>query len=166
VKLIDAAYWVKGCSSLGKLRFAAVLEVSGGRDSSYCLIDFKEASQPSAPLAKDAVVSSNHAERVAEGARNLSPHLGERLATATLCGKPFFVRELCPQDLKLDLDQIEAKEATKIATYLGSVVGLAHSRQLAPSGLALWLARLKRQGRTIWMRPLAVARRRRSARGS
>jgi uncharacterized protein (DUF2252 family) len=85
---------------------------------------------------------SNSAERIAEGAINLSPHLGERLATANVCGKSVFIRELCPQDLKLDLDQIEAKEATGIATYLGSVVGLAHSRQLGASDRTVWLKEL------------------------
>jgi uncharacterized protein (DUF2252 family) len=143
VKLVDAAYWVKGCSSLGKLRFAAVLEVNGG-DRSYCLIDFKEAAQSAAPTAKGATMPSNPAERVEKGAKNLSPHLGERLAASNLCGKSVFVRELCPQDLKLDLDQIEAKEATEIAAYLGSVVGLAHSRQLGASDRTLWLKELKK----------------------
>jgi uncharacterized protein (DUF2252 family) len=144
VKLVDAAYWVKGCSSLGKLRLAAVLEVNGDRDKSYCLIDFKEAAQSAAPVAKGAVMPSDPAERVAEGARNLSPHLGERLVVASLCGKSVFARELCPQDLKLDLDQIEAKEATKIARYLGSTVGRAHSRQLGAPARTHWLEELKK----------------------
>jgi uncharacterized protein (DUF2252 family) len=144
VKLVDAAYWAKGCSSLGMLRFAAVLEVNGGGDKSYCLIDFKEAAQSAAPSAKHAIMPANPAERVAEGARNLSPHLGERLAVASLCGKPVFVRELCPQDLKLDLDRIEAKEAPGIAMYLGATVGRAHSRQLTASDRTLWLAELNK----------------------
>jgi len=29
VKLLDAAYWMKGCSSLGRLRYAALLEIAG-----------------------------------------------------------------------------------------------------------------------------------------
>jgi len=40
VEVLDAAYWVKGCSSLGRLRYAVLLRV-GGDD--YCLIDIKEA---------------------------------------------------------------------------------------------------------------------------
>lgn len=44
VKLLDVAYWMKGCSSLGRLRYAALLDVgkqaSKGHD--LCLIDLKE----------------------------------------------------------------------------------------------------------------------------
>jgi uncharacterized protein (DUF2252 family) len=29
VKLVDAAHWMKGCSSHGRLRYAALLEISG-----------------------------------------------------------------------------------------------------------------------------------------
>ena len=31
VKLVDAAYWVKGCSSLGRSRYAVLLHVDGSR---------------------------------------------------------------------------------------------------------------------------------------
>ena len=48
----------------------------------------------------------NHAERVVEGARHLSPALGERMMSATLLGRPVFLRELLPQDLKLEIDRL------------------------------------------------------------
>ena len=45
VEVRDAAYWMKGCSSLGRLGFAVLLAVkrkkAGG--GSLCLIDVKEA---------------------------------------------------------------------------------------------------------------------------
>src|ERR1700744_4069558 len=34
IRLLDAAYWVKGCSSLGRLRYAALVRV-GGKKSTY-----------------------------------------------------------------------------------------------------------------------------------
>jgi uncharacterized protein (DUF2252 family) len=42
-KLVDAAYWVKGCSSLGRVRYAALLEVGGKKKKrpDYCLMDLK-----------------------------------------------------------------------------------------------------------------------------
>src|ERR1700722_17939422 len=50
VEVQDAAYWVKGCSSLGRLRFAALLAVDkGSGKGSLCLIDVKEAVQAAAP---------------------------------------------------------------------------------------------------------------------
>jgi uncharacterized protein (DUF2252 family) len=52
-KLVDAAYWVKGCSSLGRVRYAALLEVGGKKKKrpDYCLMDLKEAVRAAAPRA-------------------------------------------------------------------------------------------------------------------
>jgi uncharacterized protein (DUF2252 family) len=53
VKLVDAAYWVKGCSSLGRSRYAVLLHVDGNEED-YCLVDLKEAVKAAAPHAKHA----------------------------------------------------------------------------------------------------------------
>src|SRR4029077_414133 len=50
-ELVDAAYWIKGCSSLGRLRYAAMLRVGKLRTGSLCLLDIKEATKPAAPRA-------------------------------------------------------------------------------------------------------------------
>jgi uncharacterized protein (DUF2252 family) len=42
IELLDAAYWMKGCSSLGRLRYAAILRIGRGKGSSLCLADVKE----------------------------------------------------------------------------------------------------------------------------
>ena len=81
VKLIDAAYWVKGCSSLGRSRYAALLQVNGNAED-YCLVDLKEAVKAAAPHAKHAKMPFDQAERVVEGARHLSPNLGDRMLAA------------------------------------------------------------------------------------
>lgn len=52
----------------------------------------------------------DNAKRVVEGARNLSPYLGERMLPAELLGKSVVVRELLPQDLKLEMDRLTRKE--------------------------------------------------------
>jgi uncharacterized protein (DUF2252 family) len=55
VEPVDAAYWVKGCSSLGRLRYAVLLQVKGGGNGTeLCLIDIKEAVHAAAPRAPDA----------------------------------------------------------------------------------------------------------------
>ena len=131
VKLIDAAYWVKGCSSLGNLRYAAVLSVdSKKKRESYCLLDFKEAAQPVASVAAGAKMHKDNAQRVIEGAKHLSPYLGKRMARATIAGKPMFIRELLPQDLQIEIEKLDPEESTKVATYFSAVVGKAHSRQM------------------------------------
>jgi uncharacterized protein (DUF2252 family) len=146
VKLLDAAYWMKGCSSLGRLRYAVILRVGGGKGkkSDFCMMDIKEAAPPAAPRSSRAKIPSNPAQRVVEGARHLSPHLGTRMRASTLMDKPVFVRELMPQDLKIEIERLSPDEATKTAYFLSAVVGKAHSRQMDRDVRANWLQDLQR----------------------
>ncbi|HQT66573.1 MAG: hypothetical protein B7Z78_06210 [Rhodospirillales bacterium 20-60-12] len=141
IAFIDAAYWVKGCSSLGLLRYAVLLRL-GGRE--FCLVDIKQATAPAAPRAADAAMPHNNAERVVAGARALSPHLGERMLATTLSGKPIFLRELTPQDLKLEIENFDHGQATAMAYYLANVVGRAHGRQMDDATRRSWTERLSR----------------------
>ncbi|WP_369426580.1 DUF2252 family protein [Glacieibacterium megasporae] len=131
VALVDAAYWMKGCSSLGKLRFAALIAIERhGKPPQMALVDIKEAVAAAAPAAASSTIPADHAIRVVTGARALSPNLGERMLAAKLLGSPVVLRELMPQDLKLEIDQFSRVEATRAARYLGQVVGKAHARQM------------------------------------
>ena len=132
VKLLDAAYWMKGCSSLGRLRYAILLRVGDnkGKRSDYCLMDLKEAAQAAAPRAARAKMPPDQAARVVEGARHLSPHLGKRMRAVRLMDRSVFVRELLPQDLKIELEQLNNDQAIEVAHFLAAVVGKAHSRQM------------------------------------
>ena len=51
VEVLDAAYWVKGCSSLGRLRLAVLVGVDGAspKTGGLCLMDLKEAVKAAAP---------------------------------------------------------------------------------------------------------------------
>jgi uncharacterized protein (DUF2252 family) len=135
IEVEDAAYWMKGCSSLGKLRFAVLLSIRLGKskDDEFCLIDLKEANLAAAPRARSAAMPKDHAQRVVQGAKHLSPALGERMKAVTLLGKPVVLRELMPQDLKLEIDQLSREEAVASARYLAEVVGKAHARQMDSS---------------------------------
>jgi len=57
----------------------------------------------------------DNAERVVAGARALSPNLGERMMAGRLFDKSVTVRELMPQDLKIELEQLSREQATAIA---------------------------------------------------
>jgi uncharacterized protein (DUF2252 family) len=140
VEVRDAAYWMKGCSSLGRIRFAVLLAVGDQKsgDGSLCLIDVKEAAQAAAPRHGKIRTPRDNAERVVEGARHLSPYLGERMAAEHLLDRSVFVRELLPQDLKLEIDRLTREEAMKAARFLASVVGKAHARQLDPPTRRKW----------------------------
>ena len=150
VRLVDAAYWMKGCSSLGLLRYAALLEIEhGGESPDFALVDIKQAVSSVAPAAPDAEMPADPAERVVAGARALSPHLGDRMIAARLLRRSVFLRELAPQDLKIEVDQFTQRQAVKAARYLAAVVGKAHARQMDRAARAEWrdiLARRRSSG--------------------
>jgi uncharacterized protein (DUF2252 family) len=132
VEVLDAAYWVKGCSSLGRLRYAALLGITskGTKQRDFCLMDLKEGVQAAAPRYANGKVPQDDAERVVEGARHLAPFLGERMLAERLLDRAIIMRELRPQDLKLEIAQLTREEAMKTASFLANVVGKAHSQQM------------------------------------
>jgi uncharacterized protein (DUF2252 family) len=144
VRVMDAAYWRKGCSSLGRLRLAVLVAIGKGKNERHCLMDVKEAISATAPRRTSAVMPADNAERVITGARALSPFLGRRMLSAQLLGKSVFIRELLPQDLKLEIERLSRDEAVDVAGFLAHVVGCAHARQMDAAGRKEWLADLKR----------------------
>ena len=140
IEVLDAAYWVKGCSSLGLLRYAVLLSV-GGDD--YCLIDIKEAVHAIAPRYQHVSMPRDNAGRVVEGAHQMSPALGERMIAQRFLEHGVFIRELLPQDLKLELDQMSIEEAIRMSSYLAYVVGCAHARQMDDGTRKSWRSELK-----------------------
>jgi uncharacterized protein (DUF2252 family) len=144
IRVFDAAYWMKGCSSLGRLRYAVLLGVGPKKERQFCLVDLKEAVKAAAPMAKRAEMPKDFAQRVVTGACNLSPFLGERMLADKFLGRSIVVRELMPQDLKLEIDQLTRDEAVSAARYLAAVVGKAHARQMTLGTRRQWIAELHR----------------------
>jgi uncharacterized protein (DUF2252 family) len=149
VRLVDAAYWRKGCSSLGRLRYAALLRIAEGNNSGICLIDVKEGATAAAPRAKNAKIPKDNAERVVAGAKALSPNLGQRMMAAKFLGKSVMIRELMPQDLKIEIERLEIAEALRLSRYLGSVVGRAHGRQMTAGDRASWRSELGKSSKSL-----------------
>jgi uncharacterized protein (DUF2252 family) len=143
IEVLDAAYWVKGCSSLGLLRYAVLLAI-GGDKGELCLMDVKEAVPALAPRSPKATMPPDHAERIVKGAWHLSPALGDRMIAARFQDRPVFLRELLPQDLKFDIADLTCEEAEKMALCLALVVGKAHSRQMDEKIRQSWQAELSR----------------------
>jgi uncharacterized protein (DUF2252 family) len=146
VKVLDAAYWMKGCSSLGRLRFAVLVGIGKKRknDRELCLIDIKEAVAAAAPHSARSSMPRDHAQRVVEGARQLSPYLGQRMLSSQFSRTPVVLRELLPQDLKLEMDQLTRDQAIGAARFLASVVGEAHARQMDSAKRQQWRRELRR----------------------
>jgi uncharacterized protein (DUF2252 family) len=137
---------MKGCSSLGRLRFAVLLGVGKNyaKKGGLCLIDIKEAVQAAAPRYPKAEMPRDNAMRVVEGARHLSPALGDRMLATRFLDRGVFMRELRPEDLKLEIDEISREEAMKAAWYLAMVVGKAHGQQMKRATRAKWRDELRR----------------------
>ncbi|TXM70729.1 DUF2252 family protein [Methylobacterium sp. WL120] len=147
IEVVDAAYWVKGCSSLELLRYAAIIEIrDGGKAPSYALFDIKEAEAPIAPAARPEAMPNDPAERVVAGARALSPILGDRMGTGRVMDRPMFVRELLPQDLKIEVDQFASKSALGVAGYLAYVVGDSHGRLMDAEARRDWRRAVRQRG--------------------
>jgi uncharacterized protein (DUF2252 family) len=146
VEVLDAAYWVKGCSSLGRLRYAVLLGI-GGRSGELCLVDVKEAAQAVAPRYPKVKMPKDNGERVVAGAWHLSPALGERMLHARLDDRAVFLRELLPQDLKFEIERLTPVQATRVAKYLATVVGKGHAGQMDPEARKKWQKQLS-QNRT------------------
>src|SRR5450830_1368373 len=63
IKVIDAAYWMKGCSSLGLLRYAVLIEFEekAGHGNDLYLVDIKEAVKTAAPRDTGAKIPRDNA---------------------------------------------------------------------------------------------------------
>jgi uncharacterized protein (DUF2252 family) len=144
VRVVDAAFWRKGCSSLGRLRMAVLAEVDTGKGTRHCLMDVKEAVDAAAPRDDAGRMPRDNAERVVKGACAISPLLGRRMVAGRLLGTSVFVRELLPQDLKLEIEHLDRSEAMDLAGFLAGVVGHAHARQLDAPNRRQWLTTLQR----------------------
>ena len=144
VEVLDAAYWMKGCSSLGLLRFAVLLGIGKGKKRDLALMDVKEAIAAAAPRYAREKMPKDNAERVVTGALHLSPLLGKRMAAGHVDKRSVFVRELLPQDLKVEIERLTIEEAMKAASFLAGVVGKAHARQMDAATGERWTKELER----------------------
>jgi len=55
-----------------------------------------------------------------------------------LFGRSIFIRELLPQDLKIELETLTRKQAMNFARFLANVVGKAHARQMDTDTRSKW----------------------------
>lgn len=152
IRVLDAAYWVKGCGSLGLWRCAALVEIvgQGQGKGGYSLLDIKEAVQSFAPATRPELVPEHAGARVTAGALALAPSLGKRMLWGNVAGHAVFVRELMPQDLKLELEMFNDVEARATARALARIVGIAHARQMDASQKADWCGQLEGSS-TRWL---------------
>ena len=66
------------------------------------------------------------------------------MLAAKFLSRPVVLRELMPQDLKLEMDRLTREEAVAAASFLAGVVGKAHTRQMDVATRKRWIAELGR----------------------
>jgi len=69
---------------------------------------------------------------------------GDDPMASRLFDKSVVLRELMPQDLKIEVDRLSRDEASTVARYLAGVVGRAHGRQMDAGTRRGWVAELTR----------------------
>lgn len=127
--VVDAAFRVAGTGSLGKLRVAVLTRGKGGL-TGHWIFDMKEQGEPAcAHLLR--LPKGNGAERVATGLRACLSKPPPLLGTTRLAGLPVVVRRLAPQEDKLSLVHLDARELAAVVRYLGAVLGRLHERGAA-----------------------------------
>jgi uncharacterized protein (DUF2252 family) len=143
IEVVDAAYWVKGCSSLGRLRYAVLVGIGKDSRRGFCLVDMKEAVQAAAPRDAEAKMPRDNSERIVQGAIRLSPFLGERMLATKFNDHSMVLRELMPQDLKFEIEDLSQDDAIRIARLFAEVVGAAHAGQMDAKTRNAWASELK-----------------------
>lgn len=80
----------------------------------------------------------DNAIRVVSGARALSPNLGERMMAARLLGKAVVLRDLMPQDLRIEAEHLNDQRASSLADRhpRGGLSGALPTLRALPCGLA------------------------------
>jgi uncharacterized protein (DUF2252 family) len=96
--------------------------------------------------------------RAAEpGVVALAPNRGSRMLATSVLGKSMVLRELLPQDIKLEIYKFSSGEATRAARYRVYVVGIAHARQMSATDRARW-AKVIAQGQSEYPARLSCRR--------
>jgi uncharacterized protein (DUF2252 family) len=121
-----------------------LLGIGKGKKREFALMDVKEAVKAAAPRYPDEKMPKNNAERVVQGALHLSPHLGKRMVAGLIGDRSVFIRELLPQDLKIEIESLTVEDAMKAASFMAGVVGKAHARQLDSVARHAWNKELER----------------------
>ena len=84
-------------------------------------MDVKEAIKAAAPRYASRKMPKDNAERVVKGALHLSPHLGRRMVAGKIEDRSVFIRELLPQDLKIEIERLTVEDAMKAASFMAGV---------------------------------------------
>jgi hypothetical protein len=136
-RLVDAAYKVVGVGSVGT-RCGVLLMMSGNGRSLY--LQFKEATR--SVLEPHAGLNScpNHGQRVVYGQRLLQGASDMLLGWSTWgTHRNVYLRQLRDANIKLDVEEMSARNLQRYAEGCGEVLARAHSRSADAVVLSAYL---------------------------
>ena len=132
VEVLDAAYWMKGCSSLGLLRFAVLLGIGKGKKRDFALMDVKEAVVAAAPALRrrenaERQCRARCRRRATSFTSSRQPDGGRIIWQSGRCSSA----NCLPQDLKIEIDRLTTEQADEGSELPG---GRRRQGACAPDG--------------------------------
>jgi uncharacterized protein (DUF2252 family) len=129
----DACGRVSGIGSMGRFRYAVLVNGKGSADARNVLLEFKEARPSAYDVYRnrdtDDAALARRAERVITVQRASQASSNAYLGFAVDGAMSFQVRELGPHDARLDLKTLKTATALEaVAQVQGAVLARAHAR--------------------------------------
>jgi uncharacterized protein (DUF2252 family) len=146
--VLDVAVRIAGTGSLGRFRYAALVQGKSEKTGKERILELKEALPSS--LAPDEPV--DQAARVIAHQRLLQGTSPAFLGTTGIGGRRFTVRELAPMEAKIDSTRVKPNELDQLCSACGTALGRLHRR-----GSSSIVARLESRDRALARRVAAFA---------
>jgi uncharacterized protein (DUF2252 family) len=132
----DVCGRVSGIGSMGRLRYVVLVAGKGTREARNVLLEFKEARPSAYDLYRqretDAAAVRNRAEHVIAAQRQAQTASNSRLGFAVDGDMSFQVRELGPNDTRLNVKDLQnAEEMRQLARIQAEILARTHARAAA-----------------------------------
>jgi uncharacterized protein (DUF2252 family) len=147
-RVIDVATRLAGTGSLGRFRWAVLVQGKSDKQGKERILELKE----SLPSSLSPERQGDPAERVIKQQKNLQGASPAFLGAAHVAGHACTVRELQPTEGKLDSSALKGSELDELAGACGTVLGRLH-RRAAPQ----LPARIEGRERALSRRMIAFA---------
>jgi uncharacterized protein (DUF2252 family) len=148
-RVLDVAVRIAGTGSLGRFRWAVLVQGKSDKPGKERILELKEAL-PSSLAPHDSTTDA--AERVIATQRRSQGAPPAYLGVAHVRGRAFTVRELQPTEAKLDSAALKGPDLDALAAACGIVLGRLHRRANADLP-----ARISGRDRSIARRVAAFA---------
>lgn len=122
--VLDVASRIAGTGSLGRFRWAVLIEGKSGKVGKERILELKEALPSSLAPAEPG----DPAQQVIAQQRRLQGASPAFLGVAHIGGRSFTVRELQPTEAKIDIATVKAADVDALCAACGAALGRLHRR--------------------------------------